>query len=193
MLGEDGLAKRIVCGPAPANLPQTPISAEWCAASVTTQLVVAATDLAQDCKGVVVELQKPQAKQLRPTSIHVGHCRVVATYLLRKLVSARWIRGHVAESALDEEKVEERRDARANDLADMYAKFALSTHPRLTQALLADVLATLRLAASLLPLWPRIGKAEIELAKAEPPFFRKRAAKKRLAVAHVWEKLWGKW
>ena len=85
-------------------------------------------------------------------------------------------------------------------MADSYAKHALATHARPDKARrqevakqLDDATPTLRLAAALLPMWPRIGREEIRAAKLEPRLVRSRAAAVQLSDAHAWERSGENW
>ena len=89
-----GSVRKVASGVVPSYIRQTAYAAEWCSAAVVAQLANGACDVAQDCKGVVSEWQKPPKRQLRADSVHAGQARELHRHPSRVHVTMRWIRGH---------------------------------------------------------------------------------------------------
>ena len=158
MLGEDGDCIALASGTVPSCL-ETSVAAEWCAASIVVQLAVDKVDGAQDCKAVVNEWAKPLAQRLRTSSVHAGQSMALLGYETAKLVSLRWIRGHVEEAVTS--STGERTDARGNNAADAAANDGRLRYPASSEWLnskvareVQDAQAVIVYAAEVLPLWP---------------------------------------
>ena len=188
---EEGLPEYRVFGPAPGALRQTAHTGEWCAYNALCTLATGSCVGHQDCDGVVKELVKPLHLRLRQSSKGAGFCREVQSLPGHALVEeVLKVKAHTQVASVAHDPLLLRHH-KANDSADLAAKKALGLHPQPGAAIaqrveedLKAVKAFAKLAAAILPLWPKIPKEEIKAARAGPR--ARRRAQAAAGPRHCW-------
>ena len=127
-------------------------------------------------------------------SIHAGQSKELLAYPSASLVSLRWIKGHVEESAAVGERA--KADAKGNGIADAEANVARDRHPQPPSWLagkvareVSDAQEVILYAARVLPLWPRPAKEELKAARPS----RVARGRRNVERGHVWLHLGSKW
>ena len=159
----EGFPRRRAWGPVWAPLPQTAISAEWCAEAVAAQMVnEAGTTLTLDCQAVLSTLKAPMSKGLSHKSKWAGVFRDSCTESGWACFSGFFkVKAHQAIADAGGDQALEA-SIRANECADLFAKKGANAHPapqheaisRLGEELeVAN--EVIKLIAGILPFWPK--------------------------------------